>query len=305
MGFHKRNIISMYDLSKVDIEHIMAVSREIKDGKHPDLLKSVVSANLFFEPSTRTRLSFEAAATLLGGRFIDVADMTISSVKKGETLKDTIKTVTGYCDVIVMRHPLEGAARAAAEVASVPIINAGDGSNQHPTQALLDLFTIKEEFGSIDGLSIGLVGDLRYGRTVHSLSIALSNFNVNLKLISPSILKMPTHYKDHLQQAGIPYEESDSMEPFLSSLDIIYMTRVQKERFNDPLEYQKVSGSYRITSETIEKLQKHTRVMHPLPRVDEISPEVDDTENAIYFHQAHNGIPVRQALLGLVTGAIS
>lgn len=304
MKYKGRHIISVRDLQRSDIDYILDKSSEVKAGKYSNLLKDTVLACLFFEPSTRTRLSFEAAVTRLGGSFFGFANSDSSSASKGETLKDTVKTVTGYCNVIAVRHPLEGAARAASEVARVPVINAGDGSNQHPTQTLLDLFTIKEKLGSLDGLKIGLLGDLKYGRTVHSLAMALSLYNVQLYLISPRILQMPDHYRSYLQRANISFVESESLDDIGKELDVLYVTRIQRERFGDSQEYEKVAGSYRVTPDTLDKLNSHTRIMHPLPRVDEISAEVDETENAIYFEQAHNGIPVRQTLLGLVTGAL-
>jgi aspartate carbamoyltransferase catalytic subunit len=304
MNFEKKDIISMRDLKKEELEYILQKALEVKNNQHPNALKGKVLASLFFEPSTRTRLSFEAAVTLLGGSFFGFADPSSSSIQKGETLKDTIKTVSGYCDVIVMRHPLDGAARAAAEATNIPIINAGDGSNQHPTQTLLDLFTIKEQFGRIDGLNIGILGDLKYGRTVHSLSMALSMYKVNIFMISPKLLKMPDHFKQYLDKSGISYSESENIHDYGANLDILYVTRIQRERFGDQQEYQKVAGSYKINHEMLEKLNPKIKIMHPLPRLDEIDSAIDDTENAIYFEQAHNGIPVRQALLGLVTGVI-
>ncbi|MBN2545333.1 MAG: aspartate carbamoyltransferase [Spirochaetes bacterium] len=304
MDFKNKSIISLRDLTKEEVEFILQKSDEVKSDKHPDALKDKVMASLFFEPSTRTRLSFESAMISLGGKVFGFATQDSSSVSKGETLKDTIKMVTGYCDVIIMRHPLEGASRAAQEVSSVPIINCGDGSNQHPTQALLDLFTIKDKFKKIDGLNIGLYGDLRYGRTVHSLSMALSHYKVNLYFISPKILQMPDHYKLYLNQCGLKYFEAESLEEVADKLDVIYVTRIQKERFADPEEFVKVAGSYKITLNTLGMLKKSAKIMHPLPRVNEIDTSVDNTEHAIYFEQAHNGIPVRQALLGLVTGGI-
>ena len=211
MNFKNKDIISIRDINKDELEYILQKSYEVKNNKYPEALKGKVLANLFFEPSTRTRLSFESAMISLGGKSFGFADQITSSVKKGETLKDTIKTVTGYCDVIVIRHPYEGSAKASAEVSKVPVINAGDGSNQHPTQTLLDLFTIKEQFGKIDGLNIGLIGDLKYGRTVHSLSMALSYYKVNLFLISPKLLKMPDHLKCFLNEAGVSYKETEKL----------------------------------------------------------------------------------------------
>ncbi|HOV15730.1 MAG TPA: aspartate carbamoyltransferase, partial [Spirochaetota bacterium] len=227
-----------------------------------------------------------------------------SSIQKGETLKDTIKTISGYCDAIVLRHPFEGAARAASEVTEIPVINAGDGSNQHPTQTLLDLYTIKEQFGAMDGLNIGILGDLKYGRTVHSLAMALSFYNIKLFLISPKLLKMPDFYLQYLDKRGVKYKETENLFEYGQSLDVLYVTRIQRERFGDPQEYEKVAGSYKVNSSILEKLNKNVKIMHPLPRVDEIDPAIDNTDNAIYFEQAHNGIPVRQAILSLVTGVI-
>ena len=304
MQFKGKNIITIRDLQREHLDYILQKSLEVKQGKYPKALQNIVLASLFFEPSTRTRLSFESAVTLMGGNFFGFSDDKSTSVKKGETLKDTIKTVTGYCDAIVMRHPLEGAARVASEVSSVPVINAGDGSNQHPTQTLLDLFTIREEYGEIKDLNIGLLGDLKYGRTVHSLSMALSAYNVNLFLISPAMLRMPDHYKQYLSNSGVQCTETGSLDEVGKKLDVLYVTRIQRERFGDPQEYEKAAGSYRISLESLAKLSPEVRIMHPLPRVNEITPEVDETKNAIYFRQAHNGVPVRQALLGLVTGAI-
>jgi aspartate carbamoyltransferase catalytic subunit len=299
-----RSIVSIRDFPKVEIEAIVARALEVKAGKHRDALRGRLLATLFFEPSTRTRLSFEAAMAGMGGQVIGFADPSISSAKKGETLADTIKTVTGYCDVIVMRHPVEGAARLASEVASVPVINAGDGANQHPTQTFLDLMTIHEEFGRLEGLTVGLMGDLKYGRTVHSLALALSHFDARLVFISPPSLRMPDYVREELDAAGISVEEIADASDCSHKLDVLYATRIQKERFADFQEYQRVAGVYRLTPEALVGPLEDVRIMHPLPRVDEISEGVDKTPNAIYFRQAHNGIPTRQALLGLVTGAI-
>lgn len=304
MNFKNKHIISIKDLSKEELDYILTKASHLKNGRNPQILKNKVLATLFFEPSTRTRLSFEAAITLGGGTYIGFADSINTSVQKGESLKDTVKTVCGYCDAIAIRHPYEGAARAASEVSKVPIINAGDGANQHPTQTLLDLFTMKEQFGNIENLNIGLFGDLKYGRTVHSLSMALANYNVNLYFISPSLLRMPDYNKKYLTDKGISFYEVESLQEIGRDLDVLYVTRLQRERFGDPIEYEKVSGSYRVTLETMKILGKNTKLMHPLPKVDEIAAEVDDLKNAIYFEQAHNGIYVRQALLGLVTGVI-
>jgi aspartate carbamoyltransferase catalytic subunit len=235
---------------------------------------------------------------------IGFADPNISSAKKGESLADTIRTVTGYCDVIVMRHNIEGAARLASQVASVPVINAGDGANQHPTQTFLDLVTIQEEFGQLEGLKVGMLGDLKYGRTVHSLSVALSQFGTQFSFISPESLRMPDYTVEQLKTAGASFEEIGDINQLKGPLDVLYVTRIQKERFADFQEYERVAGVYRIGPDSLKILGEKVRVMHPLPRVDEIIEDLDATPNAIYFRQAHNGIPTRQALLGLVTGTI-
>jgi aspartate carbamoyltransferase catalytic subunit len=304
MDFKNRDIISIRDLEKDELDYIIKVAFDVKKNKYPNALNGKVLANLFFEPSTRTRLSFESAMISLGGKLFGFADSKTTSVQKGETLKDTIKIIAGYCDVIVIRHPLEGAARLASEVSDIPVINAGDGANQHPTQTLLDLFTIKEKFKQIEGLNIGLLGDLKYGRTVHSLSMALSYYKNDLFFISPKSLAMPDHLKSYLDNKNIKYQETDKLEELVNKLDILYVTRIQKERFGDLEEYQRVAGSYKITLDVLNLINKKVKIMHPLPRVDEIHSEVDKTENALYFEQAHNGLPVRQAILGLVTGVI-
>ena len=304
MDFENRSIISLNDIKKDELLYIVEKSKEVKSGKYKDFLKGKVVATLFFEPSTRTRLSFESAVLRQGGTTFGFASANTSSVKKGETLADTIKTVNGYCDAIVMRHKIEGAARRAAEVSTVPVINAGDGANQHPTQTFLDIFTMVEKKGSLDGKKIGLMGDLKYGRTVHSLVIALSFFNTELVFISPKELEMPEHYKEFLKEKGIKFYDSREIKEHGNELDFLYCTRIQKERFFDPMDYEKVAGSYVINNESLNFLSKETYIMHPLPRVDEIAEEVDNDPRAIYFEQAHNGVPVRQALLGLVTGTI-
>ncbi len=305
MNFKGMSIISIRDLGKDYLEEIIRVSSEVKKGKHKGFLKGKVISTLFFEPSTRTRLSFESAAKQMGAEVIGFAGADYTSVKKGESLGDTVKTVSGYCDLIVIRHPVEGAARYASEVATVPIINAGDGANQHPTQTFLDLFTIREYFDDFSKLKVAFLGDLKYGRTVHSLAYALSLYKTTMWLISPNILNMPQFLVEELRANGSSIREIDTLEQIQESFDILYVTRIQRERFGDPQEYMKVAGSYRITKDVIESLGKNVKVMHPLPRVDEIDVEVDSMSNAIYFKQAHNGIPVRQAILGLVLGTIS
>jgi aspartate carbamoyltransferase catalytic subunit len=268
-----------------------------------DLLKGKILATLFFEPSTRTRLSFEAAMLKLGGNYIGFAEPDLTSAKKGENLADTVRTVENYADAIALRHNLEGSAKLAAEFGEVPIINAGTGAEEHPTQALNDLYTIRKEKGKIDGLKIALVGDLRYGRTVHSLAYGLAMYNVELYLVSPETLSMR---KDVLQtiKTKITIIENANLEKIMPQIDVLYVTRIQKERFPDAAEYAKVKGAYRIDLKTIEKAKKDMIIMHPLPRIDEIAPEVDATPQAKYFSQVWNGMVVRMALLSLVLGAV-
>jgi len=271
--------------------------------KGSDMLEGKILATLFFEPSTRTRLSFEAAMHKLGGSTIGFAEAAIASVKKGENLADTIRTVENYADIIALRHPLEGAARLAAEFSKVPIMNGGSGAEEHPTQALLDLYTMQKEKGKIDGLKIALVGDLRYGRTVHSLAYALSLYNIELYLVSPESLRMRREVLRTIQNK-IPVTEGSGLEKIIPSIDVLYVTRIQKERFPDPAEYAKVKGTYRIDLKTLNDAKRDLIVLHPLPRIDEIAAEVDSTPRARYFQQAWNGIVVRMALLALVLGAV-
>lgn len=304
MDFKGRSIVSIRDFSKEDMQSIVSKALEIKSGKWAGALTGKVLATLFFEPSTRTRLSFESAMSRMGGNVIGFANPNVTSVKKGESLADTIRMVSGYCDVIAMRHSIEGSARLASQVSAVPVVNAGDGTNQHPTQTFLDLMTIQEEFGKITGLNIGLLGDLKYGRTVHSLALALSQFGVRMVFVSPPSLRMPEDVLEQLTQSHAEYSETRGIEEIQPKLDVLYVTRIQKERFVDFQEYERVSRTYRIDRETLQILGNDVRIMHPLPRVDEIAEELDTTPNAIYFRQAHNGVPTRQAVLGLVTGAI-
>jgi len=307
MNWKGRDVISIRDFSKEDIEFVLKVAerleKELKEKGSLDYARGRVLATLFFEPSTRTRLSFESAMHRLGGSVVGFSSASSTSVKKGESLRDTVKTVEQYSDVIVIRHPMEGAARLAAEGADIPVINAGDGSNQHPTQTLLDLYTIKRAFGRIDGLRIGLLGDLKYGRTVHSLAGALAHYEVELYLISPELLRMPGHIVDELRER-VRVNETTDLEEALPDLDVLYVTRIQRERFPDEEEYLKVKGSYRVDPSLLRKAKEGLRVMHPLPRVDEISPEVDGTEHALYFRQVFSGVPVRMALLGLTLGVV-
>ena len=270
--------------------------------KGSNMLNGKILATLFFEPSTRTRLSFEAAMNKLGGTTIGFAEPKVAAIKKGENLADTIRVVENYADVLVLRHPLEGAARLAAEFSDVPVINAGSGAEEHPTQALLDLYTILKEKETIDGLNITLMGDLRYGRTVHSLAYALSLYNVNLTLVSPELLRMRREVSDAIKQR-INIVECSAVEDVLPETDVLYVTRIQEERFPDPAEYAKVSGTYKIDVSTLEGAKENLIIMHPLPRVDEIAHEVDDTPYARYFQQVWNGIVTRIALLALIFGA--
>ncbi|MBT0159111.1 aspartate carbamoyltransferase [Candidatus Bathyarchaeota archaeon A05DMB-2] len=304
MNFQGRDIISIEDFTQQEINYILDTSRSMepiaKNGS--DMLKRKILATLFFEPSTRTRLSFEAAMLKLGGNNIGFAEAEIASVKKGENLADTIRTVQNYADIIALRHPLEGAAKLAAEFSNVPIINAGTGAEEHPTQALIDLYTIRKEKGKIDGLKIAVIGDLRYGRTVHSLAYALAKYNVELTLISPETLKMRREVLNIIQ-TKIPVAEEPNLEKIIPQTDVLYVTRIQKERFPDAAEYAKVKGTYRIDLKTLKNAKKDLTILHPLPRIDEIVPEVDATPQARYFQQAWNGTVVRMALLALVLGA--
>ena len=298
--FHEKfaeGIISAKQFDREDIEYILKKSKELISDRNSNLLKGKILATLFFEPSTRTRLSFESAMYRLGGNVIGFHSGDVSSIKKGESIADTIRTVENYSDCIVMRHSLEGAARMASKFARVPIINAGSGSGEHPTQALLDLLTITEEFGSLDGLNIGLMGDLKYGRTVHSLSILLSYFDVNVYFISPVELKMRNRDKDFLQQRHMNYKEITDYRKILDTLDILYMTRIQKERFIDLEEYEKVKGFYIFRQDDLANTKEDFRLLHPLPRITEISSDIDESKKAIYFKQTFYGIPMRKALL--------
>ena len=298
--FHEKfaeGIISAKQFNREDIEYILKKGKEMLSETNSNLLKGKILATLFFEPSTRTRLSFESAMYRLGGNVIGFHSGDVSSIKKGESIADTIRTVENYSDCIVMRHSLEGAARMASKFARVPIINAGSGSGEHPTQALLDLLTINEEFGSLDGLNIGVMGDLKYGRTVHSLSILLSYFDVNVYFISPVELKLRNRDKDYLQQQHMNYKEITDYRKILDTLDILYMTRIQKERFIDLEEYEKVKGFYIFRQEDLANTKEKFRLLHPLPRITEISSDIDESEKAIYFKQTFYGIPMRKAIL--------
>jgi aspartate carbamoyltransferase catalytic subunit len=305
LEFEGRDITSIKDFSREEMDYILKIAQAMEPvaQKGSDMLKGKILATLFFEPSTRTRLSFEAAMHKLGGSTIGFAEAEIASVKKGENLADTVRVVDKYSDVIALRHPLEGAARLAAEFSEVPIINSGSGAEEHPTQALLDLYTMAKEKGEIDGLKIAFVGDLRYGRTVHSLAYALSQYDVELHLVSPSSLKMRREVLDAIKEK-ISVTQTTSLEKTVPLADVLYITRIQKERFPEPAEYAKVKGSYRIDLETLSRAKEDLVVLHPLPRIDEIAAEIDNTPHARYFQQVWNGIVVRMALLALILGAL-
>jgi aspartate carbamoyltransferase len=307
VNFKGRDILTTEDLSKEEILEIISVSGDmealVKKQRVSDLLSDRLVAVLFLEPSTRTRLSFVAAVHRLGARPVIVSDAKSSSAAKGESLADTARTVEGYVDVIVVRQPQIGGAKEMADAVDIPVINGGDGAGQHPTQALLDLYTILQQKGTLDGLKIAMVGDLKNGRTVHSLSYALSHFSPQYLYCAPEALKMPASVTDDVRQRGIKVEESENIQDALQA-DIIYMTRIQKERFDDPDEYERLKGSYILDRSLVEKGKKDISIMHPLPRVNEIALDVDDLPNAAYFAQAHNGVYVRMALLAMVTGEV-
>lgn len=304
--FKGKHILHGNQFSKEDLDKIMQVADEFEQGLEKgqtyDLMKGKVLAALFFEPSTRTRLSFESAMLRLGGGIISVASGATSSAAKGESIGDTALTVSQYADVIVMRHPQIGSAGEAAEVATVPVINAGDGAGQHPTQALLDVYTIQKEIGRLDGIQVSLVGDLKYGRTVHTLVELLSLYDLGLRLVSPESLKMPADIVSNLKERGLEVIETDNLVEAAADSDLLYVTRIQKERFSDVNEYERLKGAYVIDNTLLEKVKEGVTIMHPLPRVDEIATEVDSYKGAAYFRQVRNGIFVRMALLALVLG---
>ena len=307
MNLKGRDLVSIRDLTREEIFYILEKAEKMipfaKGEKKTKALEGKILATLFFEPSTRTKLSFETAMHRLGGNVIGFSEPAMTSIKKGETLADTIRMVDSYSDIIVIRHSLEGAARLAAEFAESPVINAGDGAGRHPTQCLLDLFTILREKGRIEGLRIALVGDLKYGRTVHSLAYALALLGAELIFISPETLKMPKEIVRDCQELGAEPKSFTNLERAIKDVDVIYVTRIQKERFPDPTEYNRVVGSYRIDIDLLKHAKEDVVVMHPLPRVNEIDPEVDKTKHALYFKQAFYGVPVRMALLSLLLGA--
>ena len=299
------SLVSITDYNKEQILNILDLAEEAEIQPDSHWLDGKVAATLFFEPSTRTRLSFETAVNRLGGKVIGFSDAATSSSTKGATLKDTIKMVSNYADVIIMRHHLEGAARYASEVTDVPVINAGDGANQHPSQTLLDLYSIRKTQGRLDRLKIAMVGDLKFGRTVHSLVMALQHFQPEFAFVSPRELAMPAQYLQFCREHGIPYTETADFGPdIINQADILYMTRVQKERFSDMLEYERVKNLYILHNSMLEHSKDNLRVLHPLPRVNEISQDVDDNVKAYYFQQAQNGLYVREAIIRSVLGLV-
>ncbi|MUV61848.1 aspartate carbamoyltransferase [Halobacterium sp. CBA1126] len=295
------HLLTAKQLSRADIETVLDRAAAFDDDptaageRHADELLALC----FFEPSTRTKMSFETAAKRLGGDVVDMGSVESSSVKKGESLADTVRVVEGYADGVVLRHPKQGAAKMASEHVDVPVVNAGDGAGHHPSQTLLDLYTIREHAG-LDDISIGIMGDLKYGRTVHSLAHALTNFDVRQHFVSPESLRLPRSVRYDLHEAGAQVREHEDLDAVLPNLDVLYVTRIQRERFPDEDEYEEVAGEYSITPETLDAAKDDLAVMHPLPRVDEIAAAVDETDNATYFEQAHNGVPVRMALLDLL-----
>lgn len=303
-SFKQRDVIAVSDFSKEDFLHILKHARQLKQTPRPELLKGSILGSCFFEPSTRTRLSFDAAMQRLGGTVIGFSDMQTTSARKGESLHDCIKMMDHYADVLVIRHPLEGSAQLAADAAQIPVINAGDGANQHPTQTFLDLFSILECQGKLDNLNIAMVGDLKYSRTVHSLAQALTHFKPRLYLVSPQGLEMPKDICDELREKGMKFSFHKSLEEILDKTDILYMTRIQEERFAHKLEYEMVKNSYVLKTEHLQNVKQNFKILSPLPRLHEIDMAVDKTPYAYYFQQAQNGIFTRQALLGLILGKL-
>jgi aspartate carbamoyltransferase catalytic subunit len=302
--FAGRDIISTRDLTKEEILFLLDLAEKFEDPT-PSLLQGRLMASCFFEPSTRTRLSFESAMLRLGGRTLGFAEAGVSSAAKGESLADTIRVAEGYADVIVIRHPREGAARAAAEAASIPVINAGDGANQHPTQTLLDLFTLRKEKGKLEGLRVGFLGDLKFGRAVRSLINTLGRFNARMTFISPPSLRLPNYYLEELTEQAINWKMTPDVFPACRNLEALYVTRIQRERFPDPLEFERVKNAYQLDRSFLEDAPDDIVILHPLPRVNEISPDLDPFPQSVYFRQAHNGVTIRKALLASVLGALS
>lgn len=298
-----RNFISISDLSRNDILELLQLARQLKENPEPKLLDGKIVATLFFEASTRTILSFTSAAYRIGGNVLGFSSTQGTSVMKGESFEDTIRMVSAYSDVMIIRHSVDGSAKRASEVSSVPVINAGDGKNEHPSQTLLDLYTIQEELGSLDNKKIAFVGDLKYGRTVHSLTRAMKHFNAQFYFVAPDLIQMPEHFLGELDEAGLKYSLHNSYQEILAEVDVLYMTRIQKERFEDSEDFEKVRTCFRIEKEDIVgKCQDHMIILHPLPRVDEVAESVDKCKHALYFKQAANGVPVREAMLALAIG---
>lgn len=302
LSMKNQSLVSINDFTKEQQLRILDLAEEFERQPTQKILEDYVVASLFFEPSTRTRLSFETAVSRLGGRIIGFSDTSSTSVKKGESMKDTITMVSGYSDLIVMRHPQAGSARYASEVSSVPVINAGDGANQHPTQCLLDMYSIRKTQGKLENLQVAFVGDLKYGRTVHSLAMALSNFNCTFHLVSPQELKLPSVVKSYIKEKNLQYYQYTDLNEVIPFADVIYMTRIQRERFSDPIEYEKVKNAYILKNEALRHSKENLRILHPLPRVNEIDVDVDDNPKAYYFQQAMNGVYVRQALVSAILG---
>lgn len=298
----KKSLISITDLTKDEIIRITELAAYFEEHPYKPLLNGRVIASLFFEPSTRTRLSFESAINRLGARVIGFSDTANTSVSKGETFHDTIQVISNYCDMIVMRHSLEGAPRYASEFSKVPIVNAGDGANQHPSQTLLDLYSIKKTQGTLDGINIMMVGDLKYGRTVHSLLQALSHFNTKFTFVAPPELRMPEEYKQFLRDKGLEYTETTEIGDAINEADIVYMTRVQRERFTDPMEYERVKNVYVLKNSMLDGTKENMRILHPLPRVGEIAYDVDQNPKAYYFNQTENGVYTRMAIISYLLG---
>ena len=299
-SFIGRDLVSIADLNKQEIEHILSAAARLRKRAEPDLCRGTILANCFYEPSTRTRLSFEAAMYRLGGSCLGFSDASMTSAKKGETFSDSIRIISSYADILTLRHPLEGSARLAAEISAKPVINAGDGANQHPTQTLLDLFTIQECQHKIDGLNIAIAGDLKYGRTVHSLCLALLHYRVRLYFICPDALSLPDAIVQELRRTGIKFSFHTTLDEVLPKADILYMTRIQKERMVDI----DLENTCRLRFNQLDKVKPHLKILHPLPRVDEIETSIDTTPYAYYFQQAENGLYVRMALLALLLGKL-
>ncbi|MBC7114589.1 MAG: aspartate carbamoyltransferase catalytic subunit [Archaeoglobi archaeon] len=305
MNFKNRDILSTRELTREEIDHILKTASKFDENpqEFSDILRGKILALVFYEPSTRTRMSFETAMKRLGGDVINLGAIEASSIAKGENLCDTIRIISNYADAIVLRHPKDGASKLAAEVSPVPVINGGDGAGHHPTQTLLDLYTMRKE-GKLGRVKVALVGDLKYGRTVHSLIYALTLYDAEIILVSPKELAMPHDIVEDIRKAGGKIRETEDLKEVIPEVDVLYMTRIQKERFPDPNEYKRVAGIYRLTPELLKDAKEDMIVMHPLPRVDEIDPRVDELPNAKYFEQARNGIPVRMAVLSLVMGVM-